>query len=52
LLFYQTTDKLGVGGAYDVGMSDLSSQTGGSFEILARFDFGSERDDLVNPRFF
>ena len=52
LLFYQTSDKLGIGGAYDVGMSDLSSQTGGSFEILARFDFGSERDDLVNPRFF
>ena len=52
LLFVQATEQLGLGGAYDFGLSELSRQTNGSIEVLARFDFGSERDDLVNPRFF
>lgn len=52
LLFYQLSDKIGFGGAYDIGISELAQQTSGTFEAMARFDFGSQRDDLVNPRFF
>jgi len=52
LLFYQITDKIGVGGAYDIGISELAQQSSGTFEVMGRFDLGSQRDDLVNPRFF
>jgi len=52
LLFYQLNDQIGFGGAYDLGLSELSQQTAGSFEVMGRFDLGSQRDDLVNPRFF
>ncbi len=52
LLFYQISDKVGFGGAYDIGISDIARQTAGSFEVMGRFDLGSQRDDLVSPRFF
>ncbi|MFK8058021.1 MAG: PorP/SprF family type IX secretion system membrane protein [Saprospiraceae bacterium] len=52
LLFYQLTDKIGFGGAYDIGISELSQQSSGTFEVMGRFDLGAQRDDLVNPRFF
>ena len=52
LAFFQLNNQLGFGAAYDIGVSDISSNTSGSIEALARFDFGSNRDDLVNPRFF
>ena len=51
LAMYQV-NKLGIGVAYDFGLSELSKQTSGSFEILLRFDFLKERDDIANPRFF
>jgi type IX secretion system PorP/SprF family membrane protein len=52
LLFYQISNNIGFGGAYDIGISDIARQTAGSFEVMGRFDFGSQRDDLVSPRFF
>ena len=51
LAMYQI-GKLGIGAAYDIGLSELSKQTSGSFEILLRYDFLKEQDDIANPRFF
>lgn len=52
LLFFQTSKNFGIGGAYDIGISELSAATGGSLEVFGRLDFGGDRDDLENPRFF
>lgn len=52
MVFYQVTDKIGLGGAYDIGVSELSSREGGTVEVMGRIDLGGNRDDLVNPRFF
>lgn len=52
MVFYQLGDKFGFGANYDIGLSKIASQAGGSFEIMARFDLKTKREDLVNPRFF
>lgn len=52
-LFFQATDALGIGGAYDFILSDLSSHTNGSFEVLLRYDVVKKDDkEMANPRFF
>lgn len=51
--FFQATDALGIGGAYDFILSDLSSHTNGSFEVLLRYDVVKKDDkEMANPRFF
>ena len=45
-------NNFGIGAAYDFGLSDLSEYNSGSIEILLRYDFAKERNDIANPRFF
>jgi type IX secretion system PorP/SprF family membrane protein len=53
LTFFQATDQLGVGLAYDFTLSKLSSYTKGSFELVTRYDFiPSITRVLHNPRIF
>jgi type IX secretion system PorP/SprF family membrane protein len=53
LAFFQATDQLGVGLAYDFTLSKLSSYTKGSFELVTRYDFiPSITRVLHNPRIF
>ncbi len=44
--------NIGIGMAYDYTLSDLSEYANGSLEILIRYDFSKERNDIANPRFF
>lgn len=53
LAFMQATDKLGVGLAYDFTVSEIANYTKGSFEIVTRYDFGSNKNRVLhNPRVF
>ena len=53
LTFFQVTDQLGVGLAYDFTLSQLSSYNKGSFELVTRYDFVSNRTRILhNPRIF
>ncbi|MEM9917483.1 MAG: type IX secretion system membrane protein PorP/SprF [Bacteroidota bacterium] len=52
LLFMYQHKSIGVGIAYDYGISGLSSEANGSFEVLLRYDFIKEQDNIANPRFF
>ncbi len=64
LAFFQATDNLGVGFAYDYTLSKIGNYTVGSFEALLRYDiFGNHKkavgkkgvdnkNVLSNPRFF
>ena len=50
-LMYQI-NQIGLGVAYDIGLSELSKSTSGSFELFARYDFeGESAEDLANPRY-
>ncbi len=51
LAMYQA-NQIGIGVAYDYSLSDINEQTNGSFEVLVRYDFVKEREDMANPRFF
>lgn len=51
LLFYQY-ESFGIGAAYDFTLSDIRDKASGSFEVLLRYDFKKEKDDMANPRFF
>ncbi|MEO1515345.1 MAG: type IX secretion system membrane protein PorP/SprF [Bacteroidota bacterium] len=51
LLMYQHK-SIGIGLAYDVGISGLGAESGGSWEVLLRYDFLKEQDNIANPRFF
>ncbi|MEM1322848.1 MAG: type IX secretion system membrane protein PorP/SprF [Bacteroidota bacterium] len=44
--------NIGIGLAYDYSLSDLRDHANGSLEVLVRYDFSKERDDIENPRFF
>lgn len=58
--FFQLSNNLGFGAAYDFTTSELAKYNNGSIEVLLRYDFGKsagkgigkEQDNLSNPRFF
>ena len=63
LAFFQISDRLGIGAAYDFTISGLKKHTTGTIEAMMRYDFSpsitkqvldkeSERNRLSNPRFF
>ena len=64
LAFFQATDNLGLGVAYDFPVSNLKNYTTGSFEALLRYDIiqsakteklkkgVNAKNTLSNPRFF
>lgn len=66
LAFFQISDKLGIGAAYDFTLSGLRKHTAGSIEAMLRYDFApnparqvlkKNKEDidpnrLSNPRFF
>lgn len=51
LMLYQHK-SIGIGVAYDLGLSQLGDHNSGSIEALLRYDFIKERGDIANPRFF
>lgn len=51
LAMYQA-NQIGIGLAYDYSLSDVNDHSNGSFEVLLRYDFVKEREDMANPRFF
>ena len=56
LAFFQVSNQLGIGFAYDFTLSKLQKYNNGSLEAMIRYDFGrsneSARDVFDNPRFF
>jgi type IX secretion system PorP/SprF family membrane protein len=66
LAFFQISDKLGIGAAYDFTISGLRAHTTGTIEAMIRYDFtpsvsnqvlnksknNSDPNRLSNPRFF
>jgi type IX secretion system PorP/SprF family membrane protein len=65
LAFFQATDKLGIGAAYDFTVSGLQKHTSGTIEALIRYDFSPSLSEQVknkskdidprrlsNPRYF
>jgi type IX secretion system PorP/SprF family membrane protein len=52
LVFYQLNSKWGLGCAYDYNISPLKKYTGGSVEMVARFDLKQTVLKLSNPRVF
>jgi type IX secretion system PorP/SprF family membrane protein len=52
LVFYQLNPKWGLGCAYDYNISPLKRYTGGSIEVVARFDLKQTELKLSNPRVF
>lgn len=67
LAFFQATNKLGIGLAYDFTVSGLKNYVNGSVEVLMRYDFTTtkasdkkgevknlqlDKNTLSNPRFF
>ena len=61
LAFWQATDQIGVGAAYDFTLTRIKDYTVGSFEIMTIADLKSAKDNkkgkkskknLSNPRFF
>ncbi|MEM9821279.1 MAG: PorP/SprF family type IX secretion system membrane protein, partial [Bacteroidota bacterium] len=51
LAMYQYKN-IGIGIAYDLGITELTDQNSGSIEALLRYDLLKEREDIANPRFF
>jgi type IX secretion system PorP/SprF family membrane protein len=63
LAFFQISDRLGLGAAYDFTISDLRKHTTGTIEAMMRYDFSpsiknqvldkdKDPNRLSNPRFF
>jgi type IX secretion system PorP/SprF family membrane protein len=52
LTFYQVTDKLAVGAAYDFTLSEIKRYSQGSLEFLVRYDMSNARTIIKNPRYF
>ena len=63
LAFFQISDRLGIGAAYDFTISGLRNHTSGTLEAMIRYDFspsiknqvldkGKDPNRLSNPRFF
>jgi len=51
LALYQI-NNVAIGAAYDFPISEIKDHTGGSIEVLVRYDFIKETTDMANPRFF
>ncbi len=51
LALYQIKN-FAIGAGYDIPLSTIKDHTGGSLEILLRYDFIKEASDIANPRFF
>jgi type IX secretion system PorP/SprF family membrane protein len=52
LLYYQITDKWGIGTAYDYNVSRLGKYTKGSFELMTKYDMVKPALKFTNPRVF
>ena len=55
LAFWQATELVGVGAAYDFTLSRLKDYNAGSFEILLQADLkkdNGKKKNMTNPRFF
>ena len=53
LAFMQTSEKLGIGFAYDFTLSQIANYSKGSIELVVRYDFApSTKRILHNPRYF
>lgn len=52
LMYFQVAPKWGIGGAYDLGLSQLAKYNKGSFELLARYDLKKPNIKFSNPRVF
>ncbi len=53
LVFFQLSEQLGLGAAYDFTLSDLKEQQSGSIEVMLRYDLKTDKKvDMTNPRFF
>lgn len=51
LALYQI-NNVAIGAAYDFPLSEVKEVSGGSIEVMLRYDFIKERADMANPRFF
>ncbi len=51
MIEYQATDQIRAGVAYDIPMGDLSGQSGGSLEVILRYEF-KYKIRVVSPRYF
>lgn len=49
---FQTKNGLMIGYGYDLDTTKLSEYTGGSHEIIVRFDLFNRRENIESPRFF
>ncbi|WP_299782064.1 type IX secretion system membrane protein PorP/SprF [uncultured Formosa sp.] len=49
---FQLTDTIMIGYTYDYDTTELGNYNDGSHEILLRFELGTRRRGIVNPRFF
>ena len=52
LAYFQATDELGIGAAYDFTLTELKKHSNGSIELMLRYDFIKNQKILHNPRFF
>lgn len=52
LAFWQINPRIGVGAAYDLTLTNLRSNAGGSFELLFYADLVKRKKGMSNPRFF
>lgn len=52
LAFMQVTNSLGLGMAYDFGLSQIGNYSRNSFEVIARYDIAVTQKLVHNPRFF
>ena len=52
LVFFQFSQKIAAGLAYDLTLSDIRDYQSGTVELLLRYDLRDEKGDLENPRYF
>ncbi|GAA0871990.1 type IX secretion system membrane protein PorP/SprF [Gangjinia marincola] len=52
LVGFQFVDSMYVGFAYDIDTTDLQEYSGGSFEVMFRYELFKRYDKMVTPRFF
>lgn len=52
LAYWQVNPRIGIGASYDLTLSNLRSQAGGSFELLIFADLVKRKKGMSNPRFF
>ncbi|MDW5289141.1 type IX secretion system membrane protein PorP/SprF [Formosa sp. PL04] len=52
LLGFQITNNIMIGYSYDYDTTELGNYNSGSHELFLRFELGTRRRSIVNPRFF